>query len=180
MRTQNGRRGYCAKYIGTYIITDPVGMGRKSCLYNKVYWRDFLPIPNGSAVPVCIWRNILVFHFAGLSTYTNLQAFLHEGGVADVFVPNNPSKKYISVHKQQNSRLKGQSHQMRLFTFVFSSKCFCGTTEWDPTWISVSFSNFPDIRIQKMLYTLCDRTTNKYLFISNLLIPHHEIIFHVV
>ena len=30
MRTQNGRRGYCAKYIGT---ADPVGIGRKSCLY---------------------------------------------------------------------------------------------------------------------------------------------------
>ena len=26
----NGRRGYCAKYIGT---ADPVGMGRKLCLH---------------------------------------------------------------------------------------------------------------------------------------------------
>ena len=30
-----------------------------------MYWRDFLPIPPGSAV--CIWRNILVFHFVSYS-----------------------------------------------------------------------------------------------------------------
>ena len=44
-RTQNGRRGYCEKYLGT---ADPVGMDRKSCLYtlywNIMYWRDFFPI----------------------------------------------------------------------------------------------------------------------------------------
>ena len=32
-----------------------------------MYWRNFLPIPNGPAV--CIWRKILVFHFAGSCTY---------------------------------------------------------------------------------------------------------------
>ena len=46
-------------------------IGQKMCMYtlywNIVYWRDFLPIPTGSAA--CIWRNILVFHFAVLSIY---------------------------------------------------------------------------------------------------------------
>ena len=41
---------------------------RASTLYSSVVYRhDFLSIPTGSAV--CFWRNILVFHFAGLSMY---------------------------------------------------------------------------------------------------------------
>ena len=36
---------------------DLIGMGRKSCLHstlywNIVYWRDFLPLPTASAVPI--------------------------------------------------------------------------------------------------------------------------------
>ena len=30
--------------------TDPVGMGRKTLYLNIVFWRNFLPIPTGSAV----------------------------------------------------------------------------------------------------------------------------------
>ena len=37
---------------------------------NILYRHDFLPLPTGSAV--CIWHNILVFHFAMLSTYLQL------------------------------------------------------------------------------------------------------------
>ena len=65
MRAQNGRRGYCAKYIQ---LIQSVGMYRQkvvpSCklYWNKVHWHEF---QFGSAV--CIWRKILVFHFAGLS-----------------------------------------------------------------------------------------------------------------
>ena len=34
------------------LTADPVGMDRKSCTvyWNIVYWRDFLPIPTGSAI----------------------------------------------------------------------------------------------------------------------------------
>ena len=40
---------------------------QKACTlyWNIVHWRDFLPTPTGSAV--CVWRHILVFHFAVLS-----------------------------------------------------------------------------------------------------------------
>ena len=39
-----------------------------STLYSSIVYRhDFLTIPTGSAV--CIWRNILVFHFVGPSKY---------------------------------------------------------------------------------------------------------------
>ena len=47
-------------------------MDRMSCLYPlleySVYWRDFLPIPTGSAVSICL--NSLVVHSAGSSIYT--------------------------------------------------------------------------------------------------------------
>jgi len=60
MRTQIGRRGYCAKNIGT---ADPVGMGRKSCLYT---------ILENSVLDqlYAFGRNILVFHVAVLSITT--------------------------------------------------------------------------------------------------------------
>ncbi len=42
---------------------------RTITLYSSIVNRhDFLSIPTGSAV--CIWRNILVFHFAELPIYT--------------------------------------------------------------------------------------------------------------
>ena len=49
IRTQNRRRGYCA-------------------IPNTYSWY----IPTGSAVPACIWRNILIFHFASYSMYSLL------------------------------------------------------------------------------------------------------------
>ena len=36
--TQNGRWGYCAKYVGT---ADPVCMGRKSCQYNYISGQEY-------------------------------------------------------------------------------------------------------------------------------------------
>ena len=66
-----------------YIRSWSVGIGRKSCLYmvytifwNIVNWRDFLPIPTGSAV--CIWRKILIFHFASLSIHTFLFSWVYD------------------------------------------------------------------------------------------------------
>jgi len=61
MSPQNVRRGYCAKYIQP----------------DSRYGQKVVPVHNIPAVPipavsaVCIWRNILVFHFAGSSIYTS-------------------------------------------------------------------------------------------------------------
>jgi len=43
MSPQNGRRGYCAKYIQ---LIQSVWAERCACTlyWNRVYWRDFLPI----------------------------------------------------------------------------------------------------------------------------------------
>ena len=60
MSTQNGRRGNCAK-IHT---ADPVGMGRK--------WRQLTIFHSDwISFTVCIWRNFLVFQFAGPSIYNS-------------------------------------------------------------------------------------------------------------
>ena len=50
-----------------------VWTGRHACklYWNIVYWRDFPPIPTGSAVNIGL--NSLVFHFAGSSTFIQLR-----------------------------------------------------------------------------------------------------------
>ena len=51
MRPQNGTRGYCAKYI--QLIQSVHGQTYVPCTqciyWSIVYWRNFLPIPTGSA-----------------------------------------------------------------------------------------------------------------------------------
>ena len=52
------------------LTAGPVAESRASILLSSIVYRhDFLPIPSGSAV--CIWHNILIFHFAGSSTYNS-------------------------------------------------------------------------------------------------------------
>ena len=66
MRTQNGRRANCAKYI--QLIQLVWTESRASTQYSSiVYWHDFLPMP--TVLAVFIWRNIIIFHFAGSSIY---------------------------------------------------------------------------------------------------------------
>ena len=73
MRTQKGRRGFCAKCIQ---LIQSVWAESRACTLccNIVYWRDFLPILTESAE--CIRRNILVFHFASYSIYTTYYSMI--------------------------------------------------------------------------------------------------------
>ena len=68
MSPQKERRGYCANYIQLIQLVPMRRKLRQYTIYSSiVHMHDFLPMPTGSAV--CIWCNILVFHFAGSSRY---------------------------------------------------------------------------------------------------------------
>jgi len=66
MRTQNGRRGYRTKYI--QLVQSVWPESRARTLYSSI-GHDFLPIPSGSCSSMYLAQYILVFHFAGSSTY---------------------------------------------------------------------------------------------------------------
>ena len=63
MNPQNGRRWNCAKNIQ---LDHPVWTESRACTlyWNRVYWRDFLPLPTETAV--CSWRNNPRRPFCGL------------------------------------------------------------------------------------------------------------------
>ena len=48
---------------------DPFGIDRKSCMYNLMEYSVMARLFAHTAV--CIWRNSLVFHFAGSSIYNS-------------------------------------------------------------------------------------------------------------
>ena len=69
MSPQNGRRENGAKYM---LIADPMSWAESgvpvALYWNIVSWRDFLPIPNGSAVP---------YVFGAISSSSILRAYLY-------------------------------------------------------------------------------------------------------
>ena len=68
------QNGNCANYM--QLIQSLWAKSSACTLYwYIVYWRDFLPTMTGSAV--YIWRNSLVFHFAGSSIYSLFIYGLH-------------------------------------------------------------------------------------------------------
>ena len=65
------------------LLQSVLAESRACTLYwNIVRWRNFWPIPTGSAIR--IWRNILVFHFAGSS-------------ICNFFIYGKNTREYIAT-----------------------------------------------------------------------------------
>ena len=70
MRTQNGRRGFCAKYI--QLIQSVWAESRASTQYSSIVNRPQLSAYTNWISCIGIWCNILAFYFASYSIYNLL------------------------------------------------------------------------------------------------------------